>query len=564
VANLTATASRGSRRLIAWYGLAAILAVFTYFYGLDSHHIPKNGDEYPYEHITRLTAARGHWLPLQSEIPEMRNTKPPLLFWQGMVSTNWGHDWTLWDLRWPSAVYTMLTAGLALLVAWKLSGQLETGLVALLTFLAFFSTYRYGRPFLTDSPSTFWLFVPCCAVLWQPAIIDSRLAAPLLLGIATGIGLLYKSFALVVPVGLFFGWWYLRHRHYVVRTFLARDAGKVVILGGVALAVFSLWFLFDPDPRAIVNEFVLRENAGKFGAPGDYVKNFVWGGSSIWRLLVSYPVNAGLLMFPVIAMFVVTFKRRTELSEGETLLWMWVATLLVVFSLPSQRDERYLLPAMPALAVLCALNWERIGDGAFKASLVATGVALGLLAYLSVRLEQGVLEGGLYPVGYWALVILAIIVVIVSVAGPKLARLCVNVAILLALLTFAAFLRPFDGSAGIYDARAQLVTNGRTVWVPVNFAAKEEGYRFLLPGADVRPYPLDAKPNLAELLAQGDLVTIRLPITGPRLSAGVVLGERLDIGTRHTPEQILDMLRGHVFEHLFVRELLVEEAGIVQ
>ena len=41
---------------LTWYLLACLLAVFTYFYGLDSQHIPKNGDEYPYEHIARLTA----------------------------------------------------------------------------------------------------------------------------------------------------------------------------------------------------------------------------------------------------------------------------------------------------------------------------------------------------------------------------------------------------------------------------------------------------------------------------------------------------------------------------
>ena len=45
---------------LLWNVLALALAVFTYFYGLDSQHIPKNGDEYPYEHITRLTAASGH------------------------------------------------------------------------------------------------------------------------------------------------------------------------------------------------------------------------------------------------------------------------------------------------------------------------------------------------------------------------------------------------------------------------------------------------------------------------------------------------------------------------
>ena len=258
------------------------------------------------------------------------------------------------------------------MLGWKLSGRFETGLVALLTFLAFFSTYRYGRPFLTDSPSVFWLFVPCFALLyWRPVIFESRLASPLLLGTATGIGLLYKSFALLLPVGLCLSWWYLRHRRYRVRHVprprcrQARDP-----CASWRWRSSACGSLLDPDPRAIVDEFVLKENAGKFAAPGGYVKNFFWGGSSIWRLVVSYPLNAGLLMFPVIALFFVAFKRRAELSDGERLLWMWVITLFVVFSLPSQRDERYLLPAMPALAVLCALNWERISRHAFTASLV--------------------------------------------------------------------------------------------------------------------------------------------------------------------------------------------------
>ena len=64
--------------------------MFTYFYGLGSDHIPKNGDEFPYAHITRITASSGHLLPLQSRVESLRNTKPPLLFWQGIASTDWG------------------------------------------------------------------------------------------------------------------------------------------------------------------------------------------------------------------------------------------------------------------------------------------------------------------------------------------------------------------------------------------------------------------------------------------------------------------------------------------
>jgi 4-amino-4-deoxy-L-arabinose transferase-like glycosyltransferase len=540
--------------------LATLLAAFTYFYGLDGQHIPKNGDEYPYEHITRLTAASGQWLPLQSELKDMRNTKPPLLFWQGIASTNWGTNWTLWNLRWPSVIYTGLTAGLAFLLGWRLSGRLETGLIALLTFLAFFSTYRYGRPFLTDAPSVFWLFVPCTVLLlWRPKVIESVVAVPLLLGFTTGIGLLYKSFALLLPVAVCLSWWYLRQRRYHVRTFLSRDSGKLATLGVLALAIFSLWFVLDPDPRAIVNEFILRENVAKFDTPQGYLRNLLWGGSSIWRLVVSYPLNAGLLIFPVTALFFVAFKRRAELSDAEKLLWAWVITLFAVFCLPSQRDERYLLPAMPALAVLCALNWERIHRGAFMASLIFTGVGVLTLAYLSLELEQALPGAAVYPPGYWVLVAASVIVLAASLLVPRLARPCVNVAILLALASFAAFLRPFDGTHGTYGADAREITKGRTVWVPVNFIAKEEGHRFLLPGADVRGYPFDPTVTAPELAARYPLFAIRVPMDA-NVTGGKVLGQRLDLGTRHTPEQIMEMLRGHVFEHLFVKELLVEAA----
>ena len=125
----------------AGYALVLALALATYLHDLSSPHIPKNGDEYPYTHITRLTAASGALLPLRSELPGMRNTKPPLLFWQGIVSTHWGRSFGLWNLRYPSVVYTMLTAALLFLLGRRLAG-VETGFVAALAYLAFFTTYR--------------------------------------------------------------------------------------------------------------------------------------------------------------------------------------------------------------------------------------------------------------------------------------------------------------------------------------------------------------------------------------------------------------------------------------
>jgi 4-amino-4-deoxy-L-arabinose transferase-like glycosyltransferase len=542
------------------YLLAALLAVFTYFYGLGSDHIPRNGDEFPYAHVTRITAGSGHLLPLQAEIESLRNTKPPLLFWQGIASTDWARNWELWRLRYPSVIYTLLTGWMVLLLASKLSGRRETGFLALLIYLAFFSTYRYGRPFLTDAPDVFWLFLPFFVLLyWEEMAIESRWLLPVGLGLGIGVGLLYKSFALLVPVLLAVAWWYLHYRRYEMATFITRDVLKIILIGCVSLAVFSLWFVLDPDPRAIVKDFILKENAAKFDAGGaGYLRTLLWGGSSIWSLALGFPLDAGLLALPLLAVFYLAFRHRAELAPAERRLWIWVIAIFVFFSFPSQRSERYLLPAMPAIAVLCALNWDRINRRLFLVSLVGAALVIALIAYLSFRLQQGIPSASLYGSIFWLLLIGTGLSVVLALSMPELTRPGLPVTGLLVFLCFATFLRPFDGPLGRYAREVQDEARGKDVWVPVNFKAKEEGYVFLLPGARVHPYTFDPKQTAAELSARYPFCAVRLPMNDAIPAGPKLLGRRLDLGSRHTTKQIIEMIKGKVFEHLFLKEVLVE------
>ncbi len=546
---------------LLWYVLALVLAVATYFYGLDSQYVPKNGDEYPYAHITRLTAASGHWLPLQSELDGMRNTKPPLLFWQGVASTHWGKDWDLWHLRYPSVIYTLLTALLVFLLARKQSG-LEAGFVAALTFLAFFSTYRYGRPFLVNAPEVFWFFLPFFTLLyWRPFSFESGLMVPLLLGIEIGIGLLYKSFALLAPVGLVLVWWYLHQRQYRWGEFLVKDSYKPVLAGMVALSLFALWFVFDPDPQSVWREFVVGENAGKFGAHGgSYWAKLLWGGSSIWALLLGYPMNAGLLAFPVAALFVIAYRRRYQLVAMENMLWIWLIVLFIVFAVPSQRSARYLLEAMPGVAVLCALNWQRIPRWVFMFTLLAAGAVLALFTFLARSLQQE--AAVMYGWGFWLLLGGALALALFALFSARAIRSLVNVVVLLTLLSLAAFLRPFDGALGTYNETARSYVKDKDVWVSCNFRAHDEGHRFLFPSARVHGY--DEQWNLSpdELAARYRIFTLQLPLKAKACTGCKIIGQRLDIRGRHSPEELQAMLKGDVFQHLFVKELLVESSKV--
>jgi len=95
---------------IAPWLLLLLFAVGLYFFGLDSFYAPTNGDEMVYVHIARLTAESGHWLPLVSDLDHMRNTKPPMLYWQSIIASDWGRHGSLLVLRLPSVIYTLSTA----------------------------------------------------------------------------------------------------------------------------------------------------------------------------------------------------------------------------------------------------------------------------------------------------------------------------------------------------------------------------------------------------------------------------------------------------------------------
>ena len=552
--------TRENRPLRIWFCIVTGIAVFTYFFGLDSQHIPKNGDEYPYTNITRVTAESGALLPLQSTMEHMRNTKPPMLFWQGIASTHWGQRWTLWNLRYPSVLYTLLTATMVFLLARKLSGRPEAGFLAMSTFLAFFSTYRYGRPFLTNPPEVFWLFLPFFVLLyWRPVSFSSRFVFPVVSGVAVGVGLLYKSFALVVPVGLGLaaGFWQYRDRR--VGTFLARDAWKVFVAMAISLAIFGLWFVFDPDPQAVWREFIVQENLGKIDkSSGGYLSHLLWGGSSIWSLALGYPLNAGLLAFPVAALFIGAFSRRAALADAEKLLWIWVLVLFLVFSLPSQRSSRYLLAAMPALAVLLALDWDRIGRTTFVMSIVTTAAFVAALAYASIRLRHYFAGVPLYGAAYWALLAITGIVLAVALLTPALTRACLNAGILLAFLSLAAFLRPFDGPLGSYSPEAQRWAQGKEVWVPYNFNAKYERYRFMLPGARIQGYREEPGLRATDLARRYPVFAVRLPASETPGGQGRIIGQRLDIQSRQTSRELKEMIFSNALEHAFVREFLIE------
>ncbi|MBU3621771.1 glycosyltransferase family 39 protein [Polynucleobacter sp. CS-Odin-A6] len=545
--------------------LILLLGVFTYLYGLDSRFAPKNGDEYPYMHIVRMTADAGSWLPLQSEMDGIKNTKPPLVFWQGMVTSGWGSDWTLFALRWPSVLYTGLTAFFLFFAVARFSGRKQTGLLAALVWLSFFATYRYGRPFLTDPPEVFWLSLPFLALLyWGKTAFNSRLLFPLLAGACFGMALLSKSFAYIAPASFALGLFYWRWREWSLPKVLIQDLYKVIVIVMLALGVFALWFVLDPFPEAVWKEFVLGENAAKFEArSSSYLLDLVRGGDSIWMLALTTLANAGLFVFVLISALIQCWRERRFISLEEGLLLLLALAFFIVFSLPSQRSGRYLLPVMPALAALIALYWHRLPLWGFQIALMLQLIILAALTWVggNLQLSNFLGQAGIWDYSFWHWGLMGGSLVLVLFGLFSLAR-SKNIALAGCFLCYCALtssLTPLEGSLGRYQLSTIQGVAGQDVWVPCDYRAKDEEYRLLLPGARLHGYPAKDAGQINLLSSTYPLVAIQSAIgTEPILcDACRIIGKRMEMRARHSDAEIRAILMGQIGEHLFVNEYLV-------
>ena len=545
--------------------LILLLGVFTYLYGLDSRFAPKNGDEYPYMHIVRMTADMGHWLPLQSEMDGIKNTKPPLIFWQGIASTNWASQWSLAHLRWPSVLYTGLTAFFLFLAVRRFSGKTQTGLLAAVVWLSFFATYRYGRPFLADPPEVFWISLPFMALLyWGRSAFESKFFFPLLAGICFGIALFAKSFAYIAPATFALGLYYWRWRQWSIPQTLLHDLYKILIAGLLALAVFALWFAFDPNPEAVWNEFVLGENAGKFTARNsNYLLDLIRGGDSIWLLLLTTLANAGLFFFVLVSTLLQCWRERRFMDIEEVLLLLLIAAFFIVFSLPSQRSGRYLLPIMPAFAALIALHWERLPLWGFRVALFLQTVVLALLLLLGTNLQfsgfMGETGSWAYSYSHWIFMVAALIIALIGLFQRTHTKTLALAGCFLSYCALTSSLAPLEGQLGRYSATTITQLQGKDVWIPCDYRAKDEEYRLLMPGAKLHGYLAKDSADVGGLTSSYPVVAVHTPLgSTPMLCDSCeIVGQRIEMRARHSNAEIIEMIQGQIGKHLFVNEYLV-------
>jgi len=455
------------------------LVLLAYFFALDSIHIPNIGDEGVYIQIVRKTAESGRFLPLLDE-QGIKNTKPPLLFWQGMVTTGMGKLWSFWNLRGPVVLTTLLVAFLLGFLAWKISRDAMKGFLAGFIYLGFMSTLQQGRPFLMHAAETLLLFLPLVIVFRAQRLNWGRMFA---CGICLGLAALYKSYLLVfvggLALALVFAWesrWRMKHFFKNYGFYLV---GTVLL----SLGLFSLWLLLDPRPDLVIQDFLLGESVSRFSI-SHFFKGLFTGQYSLFRIWLGNLANAGLYFLFLIALVIDLVKRRKEISADEKRLLLYVLGFLLVYSIPTQRQENYILPTCAAIAVLLALRWQELPGWSFRASHGLMTILSGLALWVHVVIAQNLDEPLFSPLSY-ILLSLMLGVAGVSLFILEIGRKSFPFLVLGFLLAFGLFTKPFSRSFS--DETAQKL-KGQAVHFPYDFYAGYEIFRFLLPGAEIRGY----------------------------------------------------------------------------
>jgi 4-amino-4-deoxy-L-arabinose transferase-like glycosyltransferase len=332
-------------------------------------------DEPRYAEVAREIYESGSFLVLHlCGIPW--TDKPPLLFWaSGLMG--WLSDWSEPWLRLPSLAATFGTAWLVGRLAGAWWGERAARWAPAL-FLGTAMVTEIGGRLQVDPLLAFLGTLALYLVTRDPVDGRSKGRDVLLAGLSVGLAALTKGPVAWVNFSLVAGAWAWACPGSVpklrVRTWLA--------VGLLALAPVGLWavavVLVEP---ALAGDLFFGQHLGRVidvaeRHPGP-----------VWKHLLRMP---GLLLpwtALVLAGLVHAVRRWRSrgdgLSRGEVGLiqaGLWLAVLLVFFSLIPPKRDLYLLPACPAAALLAAWYLDRaLASGRMARSVgVATGAVVAV------------------------------------------------------------------------------------------------------------------------------------------------------------------------------------------
>jgi 4-amino-4-deoxy-L-arabinose transferase-like glycosyltransferase len=511
----------------AYVTATLLLALLAYFWGLGSVQIPKIGDEVLYLQIARVTGESGSWLPLRYEAGVF-STKPPLLYWLGIMSTRLLGE-SLLAYRLPVLFITFLGALLLYLLAKKYLKDPLNAIWAVAVYLGFISTYQHGRPFLVNSFEVLFLLLPLLCFFYWPRM--SKLNW-ILCALSWGAVAWSKSFALI-GVGFFSLSW---ATHYLLPT--ERFWKRILYFGSaaiVSLGIFGLWFVFDPDPALLFNQFIIGENAEKFKGYAQYFAGLFTGSYTLFRIWLGPIANAGLYAFPMVGLLYFLFSNRKHFSDSMKALIVFTLAFLIFYSLPTQRQENYLLPTMAVFAIILARYKDHVPQIVWRASRIVLDLCFLLLSFAPIALKL-LGQFSVTALILWGFCIL-VYPFIYFLWGEKFGY---PLFVFLCYIQLTNFSEPFNQHFNYF-----LQNRDEKVWVPNRRLASYERFRFVAPGSVPQPYaPAEAFDDKCSVPLAGELMILEEEDLAKCSRRYETLEEVRDFKTRQSPSEILKIAAG--------------------
>ncbi len=333
----------------AWLVFAAVA-----FFALLGQRGLNEPDEGRYAEIAREMATDRDWLvPHMNGLPHYQ--KPPVIYWLTASSFRvFGeHEWSA---RLPSALSALGIVILVFLLARRVFGDRQRAVMAALVVTSCGGFFAMSRLLTPDMTMTFWITAAVVAAVYRRRW---------LFFVLMGIGFLTKGpMALVVPVSAVIGW-----------ELAAADDEKLHLpwVRGLALtlAISLSWFVvLSLRDHPLADYFWRYELVERFGSK-------THGRSRpFWFFLMVLPIA----LIPWI--FFVPFQRawrrvRTwQFAPWQGLAAGWILVPLAILSLSGSKLPTYIIPLIPAFAILVAAGALGVGR-AWKIAAATIVVLLG-------------------------------------------------------------------------------------------------------------------------------------------------------------------------------------------
>jgi 4-amino-4-deoxy-L-arabinose transferase-like glycosyltransferase len=364
------------RRDLLWLLGIALLLIAT---GLGLRD-PWPADEPRFVLVARDMVASGDWL-----VPrvggELYADKPPLYFWLMAIGIE-----ITGSLRLAFLLPSLFSGIACVLLVYDLARRLwnrETGLLAGLALLFTVQFVWQARQAQIDATLCFWTTLGLYGLL-RHLLLGPQWRWYVVGWAAAGFGVITKGVGFL-PLLVLIPYAALRAPAWQPR-FTAPATGRWLLGPAAFLLATSLWLVpmllaasADPAIAAYRDEILFKQTLDRFANAWHHREPF-------WYFLVTVIPWAWLPLTALLPWLVHEWRRSLRDKDLRVaLLLAWIGVVVAFFSLSTGKRGVYVLPAVPAFALVCAPYLRMLATRvAAQRAMYATAAVLALAATLAV------------------------------------------------------------------------------------------------------------------------------------------------------------------------------------